>query len=735
MRTPESRRRRHRRTGARPTHPIPGLQIRTSSPRTPERSTRACLASPSPLPSSATTSTAEATAAQGWDYQLVTDDGGALGLFTGAYTSMPRSMQVVAPASSGTPQVTLGKSMGTLNSQFRLAFDLRIDMDSLVNVPITAVAQIIGQRQGTIMELNFSLLPSGQGQLESFLTLDGGPSRKMALPTIPLRRWTRVVLAYDTSAGISVLEDGQIIGSDPTATAGAPETTQVLMGMVYQLAPGTNTISARTRQRRLPGPLGAVLPVSREHSPPVVIGRYALYDEIASGGHGDGAHRSPARARSASRGPSRSSGCTRTSRRTRSSSRCSSTRPGSRRASATPTWSPTLDVVAMASELFLVMEYVHGESLSRLMRAAQDGGRPIPLPVVSAIIIGVLARAPRRARGDERTRRAAGDRAPRRLPAKRPRRRRRRRARARLRVAKAARAPRTHGTGRSRESSATWRPSSSRPRRSTAASDVYAASVVLWECITGNRLLPGESELRSMVTKVLSIEVAPPSRHAKNVPPELDALVLRGLEKDPAKRVPTAREMARALQKIVPAAPASDVAESVESVAGTFIDERARRVALIEQATPTHRAASVSPPAPSRPPASDAKRSSDSTTLAGSAASVARSARSKYFVFSGVALVVVAAAVLFKAAESRPRALPLDPVAASTATPPPAAEPPPRPATPVPVNPPAEPPLAAALSPAPPASPAPVPMKKAPVDSVRKHPAGSEFDHVMDSRK
>src|SRR5580693_8290081 len=44
-------------------------------------------------------------------------------------------------------------------------------------------------------------------------------------------------------------------------------------------------------------------------------------------------------------------------------------------------------------------------------------------------------------------------------------------------------------------------------------SDVYSASVVLWEAITGQRMIPGESELKSMVTKVLSVEADPPSRH------------------------------------------------------------------------------------------------------------------------------------------------------------------------------------------------------------------------------
>src|SRR5579859_3554799 len=40
----------------------------------------------------------------------------------------------------------------------------------------------------------------------------------------------------------------------------------------------------------------------------------------------------------------------------------------------------TLDVVARDSELFLVMEYVHGESLARLMRGAaeRDGTSPAP---------------------------------------------------------------------------------------------------------------------------------------------------------------------------------------------------------------------------------------------------------------------------------------------------------------------------------------------------------------------
>src|SRR5678816_4205005 len=41
----------------------------------------------------------------------------------------------------------------------------------------------------------------------------------------------------------------------------------------------------------------------------------------------------------------------------------------------------TLDVVVLQGELFVVMEYVHGESLSELVRACREvTGRGVPLP-------------------------------------------------------------------------------------------------------------------------------------------------------------------------------------------------------------------------------------------------------------------------------------------------------------------------------------------------------------------
>src|SRR5579883_1543681 len=50
----------------------------------------------------------------------------------------------------------------------------------------------------------------------------------------------------------------------------------------------------------------------------------------------------------------------------------------------------TLDVLQDEAELFLVMDYVHGESLARLLRMAKDLGAPMPLPVACAIFVGAL---------------------------------------------------------------------------------------------------------------------------------------------------------------------------------------------------------------------------------------------------------------------------------------------------------------------------------------------------------
>ena len=78
--------------------------------------------------------------------------------------------------------------------------------------------------------------------------------------------------------------------------------------------------------------------------------------------------------------------------------------------------------------------------------------------------------------------------------------------------------------------------------------DVYGLGATLYWALTGRAPLGGAT-LAEIVNRTLRGEVEPPSRHAPEVPPELDAIVLRCLAREPGERWPTARELAQALAR------------------------------------------------------------------------------------------------------------------------------------------------------------------------------------------
>jgi hypothetical protein len=82
-------------------------------------------------------------------------------------------------------------------------------------------------------------------------------------------------------------------------------------------------------------------------------------------------------------------------------------------------------------------------------------------------------------------------------------------------------------------------------------SDIFALGVVMHECLTGLRLFHGKTAEEGMMA-ALREEVQPPSRWNKEVPPELDAVVLKALQRDREKRFNTALEFARAIDKSAP---------------------------------------------------------------------------------------------------------------------------------------------------------------------------------------
>ncbi|QSQ11935.1 serine/threonine-protein kinase [Myxococcus landrumensis] len=83
-----------------------------------------------------------------------------------------------------------------------------------------------------------------------------------------------------------------------------------------------------------------------------------------------------------------------------------------------------------------------------------------------------------------------------------------------------------------------------------ARSDLFSLGVVLHELLTGMRLFYAK-QAEAMMNAVLRCEVTPPSRTNKQIPPELDAIVLRALSKRREDRYSSTLEFARALERAV----------------------------------------------------------------------------------------------------------------------------------------------------------------------------------------
>jgi len=242
----------------------------------------------------------------------------------------------------------------------------------------------------------------------------------------------------------------------------------------------------------------------------------------------------------------------------------------------------TIDVAATQGELFVIMEYVHGESLARLIRAAADAKEDVPLGVAVTIAAGILhgLHAAHEAKTEHgqpleivhrdvspQNVMVGADGIARVLD---------------FGVAKAAVRIQTTREGQLKGKIAYMAPEQLRRATVDRRTDVYAASVVIWEMCAGRRLFKADDEA-GVVEQILVGMVDPPSKYAPSLPERIDQIILRGLDPDPQKRFQTAEDMALELEAVAPPARSSEVGAWVARMAGEKLRLRSDEVSKIER--------------------------------------------------------------------------------------------------------------------------------------------------------
>src|SRR3989344_3042035 len=94
--------------------------------------------------------------------------------------------------------------------------------------------------------------------------------------------------------------------------------------------------------------------------------------------------------------------------------------------------------------------------------------------------------------------------------------------------------------------------------------DLYAMGLILYECLTGRRAFSGATPVE-IALKQLKERPLPLRKFLPSTPPHLEAIVLRCLEKEPARRFASAAEIQRAL--VQPGAPLQRASHSWKTAA------------------------------------------------------------------------------------------------------------------------------------------------------------------------
>lgn len=240
-----------------------------------------------------------------------------------------------------------------------------------------------------------------------------------------------------------------------------------------------------------------------------------------------------------------------------------------------------LDVGVDSAGVFIVMDYVDGDSLSTVLRAMRKQDLVVPIGIALRIIDDTLAGLHAAHQLADAEGNLLGlvhrDVTPHnillatdgvsRL--------------ADFGIAKAASRLGSTSTGLVKGKAAYMSPEQAQGAEVDRRSDVWAAGVVAWELLTGQRLYDGPNDA-AILFKIVRERPMRVKHLRKDVPDEIDASLARALEPDPAKRFASAEEFADALaeaaEKHQLKADHREVRRFFEPILAPLIEKRAARM-------------------------------------------------------------------------------------------------------------------------------------------------------------
>jgi len=248
-----------------------------------------------------------------------------------------------------------------------------------------------------------------------------------------------------------------------------------------------------------------------------------------------------------------------------------------------PNVMPTIDLIKDGGELFIVMDFVEGATLAQLLRQAKRRKERMPIGMVARVISGALhgLRAAHEAKNESGELMSVihRDVSPENVLVGAD-------GHARLidfGISRAlGRYTSTHD-GQIKGKPPYLAPEQVKGEELTRKTDIFSASVVMWQALTGKKLFKARSVVE-MTHKVLNQDVLPPSAIVPEVTVDYDAIVMRGLERKPDDRWDTAADMAEEIEKLGGMATNREVASWVRTMAATRLARTAEIVEMVENA-------------------------------------------------------------------------------------------------------------------------------------------------------